>query len=103
MEKELADIWAELLGFERVGIYDDFFRLGGDSILAANILSRVQERFQIQVPVDLLFEDTFTIARLARAFEQYQIEQADPGDIAAMLAELNDLSDDEVRALLAEE
>ena len=103
MEKELADIWAELLGFERVGIYDDFFRLGGDSILAANILSRVQETFQIQVPIDLLFEDAFTIARLASAFEQYQIEQADPEDISAMLAELNELSDDEVRALLAEE
>jgi iturin family lipopeptide synthetase A len=103
MEKELADIWAELLGLERVGIYDDFFRLGGDSILAANILSRVQETFQIQVPIDLLFEDTFTIARLSNAFEQYQIEQADPEDISAMLAELNDLSDEEVRALLAEE
>ena len=41
-ERALADIWADVLGMERVGVEDDFFELGGDSILSFRILSRIR-------------------------------------------------------------
>ncbi|MBF0120184.1 MAG: amino acid adenylation domain-containing protein [Desulfobacterales bacterium] len=49
-EKEICDMWAKLLGLERVGIYDDFFLIGGDSIISIKVASRMKEAgFQLSV------------------------------------------------------
>ena len=65
LEERLAEIWAQVLEIERVGIYDDFFQLGGDSILAAQLLARVRAAMQVELPVLSLFEEAFTVARMA--------------------------------------
>ncbi len=103
VEKKLVEIYAELLGREQVGIHDDFFKSGGDSILATQILSRVFKTFQVEIPLDALFTGVFTVAGLAALIEEYQIKQADAKELAEALAELNQLSDEEVKALLADE
>ncbi|TCP57968.1 amino acid adenylation domain-containing protein [Tumebacillus sp. BK434] len=55
-EQLLAAIWSELLGAEQVGVHDNFFALGGHSLLATQMISRVRQSFQIELPLSALFE-----------------------------------------------
>jgi amino acid adenylation domain-containing protein len=56
LETALAEIWAEVLKLERVGRYDDFFALGGQSLLALRVLFRVNDCFQTELSVRTLLE-----------------------------------------------
>lgn len=71
VEKQLAEIWAAVLGIEQVGINDNFFELGGHSILAVQMLTQVQETFQMELPLLSLFQ-TPTVAGLAQAINVTQ-------------------------------
>jgi len=64
VETALAQLWAEVLGLDEVGVDDDFFELGGDSLLAMQTLSRLLDRLGIELPVRTFFEAP-TIAELA--------------------------------------
>jgi amino acid adenylation domain-containing protein/non-ribosomal peptide synthase protein (TIGR01720 family) len=81
VEGILAGIWADVLGVERVGIHDNFFELGGHSLLATQIISRVRESFQLELPLRSLFE-AFTISSFAErvdvALRTQQQVQAPP-------------------------
>jgi amino acid adenylation domain-containing protein len=74
VEQTLAEIWSTVLGIQRVGIHDPFFELGGHSLLAAQVISRIQEAFQIELPLRTLFEEP-TVAGLAAQIEQVSREQ----------------------------
>ncbi|MEM7482575.1 MAG: amino acid adenylation domain-containing protein [Acidobacteriota bacterium] len=63
-EETLAELWGELLGVSGVGRYDDFFELGGDSLIATRMLARVQDRLGTAIPLDHLFASP-TVAGLA--------------------------------------
>ena len=67
-EELLERIWAEVFGLERVGIDQDLFELGGDSLRATQLLARVQEAFGVDLPIDALFAAS-TIAGLATVLE----------------------------------
>ncbi|WP_017717380.1 non-ribosomal peptide synthetase [Kamptonema formosum] len=67
-EKEIAAIWAEVLGLEKVGIYDNFLELGGHSLLGSLVISRLNEAFSVQFPVTALFESP-TVAGLSDRLE----------------------------------
>ncbi|WP_163021417.1 phosphopantetheine-binding protein, partial [Pseudomonas viridiflava] len=56
LQKQIAAIWREVLGVPRVGLRDDFFTLGGHSLLATQIISRVRQACDIDLPLRTLFE-----------------------------------------------
>ncbi|HSW49434.1 MAG TPA: phosphopantetheine-binding protein, partial [Bryobacteraceae bacterium] len=103
LEEELAALWAGLLGLPSVGVHDNFFDLGGHSLLAVQLLSRVRDRYQIDLSLDVVYSSVFTVSELAKAIEMRQIEQAGADEYSGLLAEIEGLTDEEVRALLAED
>jgi acyl carrier protein len=101
-EVVLVGIWAQVLGVEQVGIHDNFFELGGHSLLATQLLSRVQAAFQVELPLRRFFEAP-TVADLAVAIAQNRARQSEPGEMTRLLAEVEGLSEDEAKQLLANE
>ncbi len=73
LESHLVDIWQEVLQVERVGIRDNFFELGGHSLLATQVISRIREREEVDVPLALLFQQP-QIEGLAEAIEKLKGE-----------------------------
>ncbi|HYP40298.1 MAG TPA: SDR family NAD(P)-dependent oxidoreductase, partial [Chloroflexia bacterium] len=74
VERAIADIWCKSLGIEGVGIYDDFFELGGHSLLAAQIVARLREAFQVNLPLRSVFESP-TVEGLAASIEALKAEE----------------------------
>ena len=68
IEQELVSIWQELLGIGQVGVTDDFWQLGGHSLLGTQLISRVRKTFQVSLPLQSLFEEP-TVAGLANYIE----------------------------------
>ena len=69
IEKKIVEMWQSLLGIEKIGIYDNFFQLGGHSLLGIRLLSRLQEAFQVDIPLKTLF-DAPTVIELTRLIEE---------------------------------
>ncbi|MBW8684662.1 non-ribosomal peptide synthetase [Chitinophaga rhizophila] len=68
-ESQLISIWEEALQVERIGVHDDFFRLGGDSIIAIGVISRIRQVFNRSVRLYDLYQQP-TISELALLLEQ---------------------------------
>jgi amino acid adenylation domain-containing protein len=79
-EMALADIWSEVLRLDQIGLQDNFFELGGHSLLATQVISRLRERFELEVPLRALFEEP-TVMGLAEA-----VERARRGGMPATMA-----------------
>ncbi|HEU5378445.1 MAG TPA: condensation domain-containing protein, partial [Ktedonobacteraceae bacterium] len=73
-ERALAAIWAEVLGVEQVGITDNFFSLGGHSLLVIQMIARVRKVLEVELPMRSLFEAP-TIAALAQSLEQQNTKE----------------------------
>ncbi len=69
MEEAVATIWCEILGLDRVGVHDDFFGLGGHSLRATQVVSRIRKALDVDLPVRSLFEAP-TVASLAALIEE---------------------------------
>ena len=87
MEQRLTSIIEELLALPRVGVHDSFFELGGFSMLATRLLSRVRDAFGVQLAVRDVFESP-TVDELARLIVRTQGEQAGRDDFEALLSEI---------------
>ncbi len=87
LERSLRSIWQEALALESIGIHDDFFHLGGDSLLAIQITSKIQELFQISIRSNMLLEYS-TIEKLGKAIHQ-QIQVKDSTHLVVKLKDGN--------------
>ncbi|WP_189842553.1 non-ribosomal peptide synthetase [Streptomyces umbrinus] len=65
VETKLADVFADALAVEQVGIHDDFFAIGGNSLIAADVLARLRGELAVDVPAARLFFENPTVAGLA--------------------------------------
>jgi len=99
IERTITELWQQALGFETIGVHDDFFDLGGDSILSLRLLIRLRETFELELPLNSLFEKP-TVAELAALVLRSFSEGLGTEDLNQTLAELEWLSDEEVRALV---
>ena len=88
LEEILTKMWIGILGVEKIGIHDNFFQLGGDSILAAQVISQVSERMQVKLSLLSLF-DAPTVAETALVIEEIMIDEVErlAEDEARRLAE----------------
>jgi iturin family lipopeptide synthetase A/iturin family lipopeptide synthetase C/tyrocidine synthetase-3 len=71
LEQRVVDVWRDVLGVEEVGVDDDFFALGGHSLAAMRVLSRIRDAFDVDLPLDAMFL-TPTVARVAAAIADEQ-------------------------------
>jgi len=101
VEEELSRIWAEVLSLDQVGIRDNFFDLGGHSLAAARVVSQVIKEFQLELPLQSLFQSP-TVAEMAVTITENQAKKVGQEEMARMLAELEALSDEEAHQLLAD-
>jgi amino acid adenylation domain-containing protein len=99
VEAQVAAVWAEVLGVRRVGVHENFFELGGHSLVATQVVTRLCDAFDIELPLRCLFESP-TVAGLSVAVVQRCAAQSDEGLLAQALGELGQLSDEEVSAIL---
>jgi acyl carrier protein len=93
LEMEVAGIWGDVLGVDQVGLQDGFFDLGGHSLLATRVLSRIEEAFGVDMPLQTLFESP-TLEGFAAALGQKAVESMEG---------LEGLSEEELALLFQEE
>ena len=96
IEQALVEIWSEILGVERVGIRDNYFSLGGDSMRSVRVVAFAKER-----GLEITLQDLFrfrTVEELARRIEETQ----GTDEMSRMLDEIEALSDEEAEARLQE-
>ena len=100
VEEKIAGIWSQLLGIERVSINDNFFHIGGNSIFAIQLISRLNKTFNLELPLRTVY-DKPQLSDLAAGIIQLQAEQADAAELNKLLAELETISEQDARAMLA--
>lgn len=103
-EEAVAAVWSEALGVAEVGRHDDFFELGGNSLIGLQILSRLRGVFDVELPLRTFFEAR-TPARMAEEIERERaLGGEEEAQLEGLLAEIEALSDEELeRELAAEE
>lgn len=111
LERRVAAIWEGLLKLEGIGAEDNFFDLGGNSLLAMQVIARLRKEFLVEVSIRALFDDP-TIAALARAVASakasgatVRIPAITPRPEAArsdLAAELSRMTPEQIEALLAQ-
>ncbi|HEX8149651.1 MAG TPA: amino acid adenylation domain-containing protein [Pyrinomonadaceae bacterium] len=87
LEQTLVNIWQSVLGIDGVGVDDDFFELGGDSLVALQLMERLREVFEMEPPLPRFFESP-TVAGLALLIVQQQAETTDQALLSQILTEL---------------
>jgi acyl carrier protein len=73
-QQALARIWADVLHVERVGIHDNFFDLGGHSLLGMQVIARVRDLYEVNLPLRSIFEQG-TVAQLAEILQNALFEK----------------------------
>jgi amino acid adenylation domain-containing protein len=99
MEELVAKVWAEVLKLDKFGVHDNFFDLGGHSLKATQVMSRLREAVRSDLPLRVLFEGP-TVAELASRIEQSVSSSAELQELARTLADLESLTDEEAERQL---
>jgi acyl carrier protein len=102
IEEKLASIWKAVLAIDAIGVEDNFFALGGHSLMATQVIARIRSAFDYELPLRKLFEMP-TISAMANVICENQADKTEDHELAALLAELDGLSDDEARLQFTQE
>ena len=100
VEEVLASIWANLLKVERVGIWDNFFDLGGHSLLTTQLISRVRQTFRVEISLRDLFEEP-TLAHLSKILIANEAKPGQTEKIALAVKKIKTMSAEDKSKLLA--
>ncbi len=101
LQEKIAVVWRKLLGIQNIGINDNFFDLGGNSLMGTQLISELRSTFQVELPLRALFEDP-TISGVAKIIEQEttQKEAAPVDQVSNLLEQLKSMSDEQAAELL---
>ncbi|MBI3450490.1 MAG: SDR family NAD(P)-dependent oxidoreductase [Acidobacteria bacterium] len=99
-ERRVATVWSALLGVSPIGRDDNFFDLGGNSLLAIQLASQLRKAFDVELTIASLFESG-DLKSLAGAVDAALDERRQAGEVAALLAEIERMSEEQVRDHLA--
>ncbi|NJM23191.1 MAG: KR domain-containing protein, partial [Richelia sp. SM1_7_0] len=88
LQKQITGIWQEILGIAEIGIYDNFYELGGDSLSATQLVSRLRTKFPVDLPLRELLSEAMIPVKQAEMLEQI------------LLSKIEELSEEEVAVLL---
>ncbi|NET60311.1 MAG: acyltransferase domain-containing protein, partial [Symploca sp. SIO2E6] len=91
-EQMLVSIWQSLLGFGNISIHDDFFDLGGDSLLAIQLISKLNQTFKVDLDANILLQNT-TIAAIATLLQPSNLDSDVSGSLPQSLVEIQRGSD----------
>src|SRR5262249_15707706 len=91
-EQTLANIWCRLLNLEQVGVHDDFFVLGGHSLIATQLVSQIRQELNVDIQLRTIFSNP-TIESLALELLQQKASASSPHEVDGLLAEIESLSD----------
>ena len=97
----VVQIWQEVLDVRPIGVHDNFFDLGGHSLAATRVVSRVFEQYQLAIPLQSLFQSP-TVAEMAAVIAEHQGKGLEASQLTAILDELESLSDVEAQRLVSE-
>ena len=101
LEKEVAKVWADVLSLDQIGVHDSFFELGGHSLAATRVVSQVVKQFQLEIPLQSLFQSP-TIAEMAAVIAEHQARKIAKPELERILAEIESISEDKAGQLLAD-
>lgn len=95
-QQKIVNIISDLLGIEPVGIHDNFFDLGGNSLQATQLISRIQRQFGISLPYQDFFE-TPNVINISKYIDSLKNEES---ELNSILEDLDELSEEEVAQIL---
>ena len=94
LEESITKIVIDVLGIDKVGVFDNFFELGGHSMLAMQVISKINEEFNVEISIKSLFENP-TIDGISKAVLETQLMEEDEDELEALLNEITDSADEE--------
>jgi acyl carrier protein len=101
LERDISKIWGDVLSLDQVGVHDNFFDLGGHSLAAIRVISRVIPTFRVDLSPRALF-DSPTVAEMAIVIESNLPKPATQEELDRILIELQAMSNEEAERLLTE-
>jgi acyl transferase domain-containing protein len=102
VETAVAAVWRELFGIEGIGPGDNFFDLGGNSLLALQLVARLRQTFQVELPLRVVFESQ-TLTALSARIHETRVREQEAAEIERLLREIEGLAPEELRASLEQE
>jgi acyl carrier protein len=98
----VAAAWGEVLGIEDIGVDDEFYELGGNSLVATRLVARLRQVFHVDMSLAELL-DLRTVAEVAAALEQGRFEAAEAEELGRLLDELEEMPGEEAERLVSAE
>ncbi|MBV1880990.1 MAG: amino acid adenylation domain-containing protein [Pseudomonadales bacterium] len=93
-EQEIVALWCHVLDLQKVGVRDNFFDVGGNSLLATQLVSRIRDEFDVELALSILFEQP-TIEYIALQIVEAEVDELDDAELAALLTQIEGLEDEE--------